>query len=87
MAARDVQYRYTAGQLQFDDIGGVRGHAAPGAVERSWRNANHLLKWRYVDRRPLYRVDAVREYLAGCDKTMKCPQPHNARGDGRAARP
>ena len=59
----------------------------PGALEQWRRDPNHPLKWRYVDGRPLYRVDAVREYLAGCDKTTKRPQPHNARGDGRAARP
>jgi hypothetical protein len=29
----------------------------------------------------------VRDYLAGCDRSTKRPQPHNARGDGRAARP
>ena len=59
----------------------------PGALEQ-WRcRLNHPLKWRYVDGRPLYRVDAVREYLAGCDKTAKRPQPHNAREDDRAARP
>jgi hypothetical protein len=59
----------------------------PGALEQWRRDPNHPLKWRYVDGRPLYRVDAVREYLAGCNKTTKPPQPHNARGDGRAARP
>jgi hypothetical protein len=59
----------------------------PGALELWRRDPNHPLKWRYVDGRPLYRVDAVCEYLAGCDKTTKRPQPHNARGDGRAARP
>jgi hypothetical protein len=59
----------------------------PGALEQWRRDPNHPLKWRYVDGRPLYRVDAVREYLAGCDKITKRPQPHNARGDGRAARP
>ena len=59
----------------------------PGALEQWRRNSNHPLKWRYVDGRPLYRVDAVRDYLAGCDKTTKPPQPHNARGDDRATRP
>ena len=59
----------------------------PGALEQWRRDPNHPLKWRYVDGRPLYRVDAVRDYLAGYDKTTKPPQPHNARGDGRAARP
>jgi hypothetical protein len=58
----------------------------PGALEQWRRNPKHPLKWRYVDGRPLYRVDAVRGYLAGC-KATKRPQPHNARGDGRAARP
>jgi hypothetical protein len=58
----------------------------PGALEQWRRDPNHPLKWRYVDGRPLYRVDAVRDYLARCDKT-KPPQPRNARGDGRAARP
>ncbi|WP_342709570.1 hypothetical protein AAFG13_34660 [Bradyrhizobium sp. B124] len=41
----------------------------PGALEQWRRDPNHLLKWRYVDGRPLYRVDAVRDYLAGCYKT------------------
>jgi hypothetical protein len=59
----------------------------PGALEQWRRDPNHPLKWRYVDGRPLYRVDAVRNYLAGCDKATKRPQLHNARGDGRAARP
>jgi hypothetical protein len=59
----------------------------PGALEQWRRDPNHPLKWRHVDGRPLYRVDAVRDYLARCDKTTKPPQPHNARGDGRAARP
>src|SRR5246500_2623030 len=59
----------------------------PGALEQWRRDPNHPLKWRYVDGRPLYRVDAVRDYVAGCDKTTKPPQPHNARGDGRVARP
>jgi hypothetical protein len=60
----------------------------PGALEQWRRSPNHPLKWRYVDGRPLYRVDAVRDYLAGCDKTTtKQPQPHNAPGGGRAARP
>ncbi|BAC52481.1 blr7216 [Bradyrhizobium diazoefficiens USDA 110] len=59
----------------------------PGALEQWRRNPSHPLKWRYVDGRPLYRVDAVRDYLAKCDKTTKMPQPHNAHGDGRGARP
>ena len=59
----------------------------PGALEQWRRDANHPLKWRYVDGRPLYRVDAVRDYLAGRDKSAKPSRPHNARGDGRAARP
>lgn len=59
----------------------------PGALEQWRRNPNHPLKWRYVDGRPLYRVDAVRDYLAKCDKTTKTPQPHNAHGDVRGARP
>jgi hypothetical protein len=59
----------------------------PGALEQWRRDPDHSLKWRYVDGRPLYRVDAVREYLAGCDKTTKRLQPHNVRGDDRAARP
>ena len=36
----------------------------PGALEQWRRDPNHPLKWRYVDGRPLYRVDAVRGYLA-----------------------
>jgi len=59
----------------------------PGALGQWRRNPNHPLKWRYVDGRALYRVDGVRDYLARCDKTTKPLQPHNARGDGRAARP
>lgn len=59
----------------------------PGALEQWRRDPNHPLKWRYVDGRPLYRVDAVRDYLSGCDKTTKRLQPHNAREDGRAVRP
>jgi hypothetical protein len=59
----------------------------PGALELWRRDPNHPLKWRYVDGRPLYRVDAVRDYLARCDKTTKPSPPHNARGDGRATRP
>lgn len=59
----------------------------PGALEQWRRDPNHPLKWRYVDGRPLYRVDAVRDYLAKCDRTTKTPQPHNAHGDGRGARP
>jgi len=39
----------------------------PGALEQWRRDPNHPLKWRYVDGRPLYRVDAVRDYLSGCD--------------------
>lgn len=59
----------------------------PGALEQWRRDPNHPLKWRYVDGRPLYRVDAVRDYLTRCDKTTKASQPHNARGDGRVTRP
>jgi hypothetical protein len=59
----------------------------PGALEQWRRDPNHPLKWRYVDGRPLYRVDAVRKYLAGCDKTTKPPQPHSVRGDVQGARP
>ena len=59
----------------------------PGALEQWRRNPNHPLKWRYVDGRPLYRVDAVRDYLAECEKTIKRPQPHSAPGGGRATRP
>ncbi|WP_439408521.1 hypothetical protein ACNJX9_09245 [Bradyrhizobium sp. DASA03076] len=59
----------------------------PGALEQWRRDSNHPLKWRYVDGRPLYRVDAVRDYLAKCDKTARTAQTHNAHGDGRGARP
>ena len=59
----------------------------PGALEQWRRDPNHPLKWRYVDGRPLYRVDAVRDYLAGRDKTAKPSRPHSARGDGQATRP
>ncbi|MHC2337003.1 hypothetical protein [Bradyrhizobium sp. USDA 4454] len=59
----------------------------PGALEQWRRDPNHALKWRYVDGRPLYRVDAVRDYLAGSDKISKPIQPHSAREDDRAAQP
>jgi len=59
----------------------------PGALEQWRRDSHHPLKWRYVDGRPHYRADAVRDYLAGCDKPAKRPQPHNARGDDLAAQP
>ena len=59
----------------------------PGALELWRRDPNHPLKWRYVDGRPLYRVDAVRDYLARCDKTTKPSRPHNACGGDRATRP
>lgn len=59
----------------------------PGALDQWRRGPNHPLKWRYVDRRPLYRVDAVRDYLTGCDKPANRPEPHNARGDDQAAQP
>jgi hypothetical protein len=59
----------------------------PGALEQWRRDPNHPLKWRYVDGRPLYRVDAVRYYLASRDKTTKPPQPHSAPEDGRATQP
>ncbi|MBW5437237.1 hypothetical protein FXB41_21520 [Bradyrhizobium canariense] len=59
----------------------------PGALEQWRRDPNHPLKWRYVDGRPLYRVDAVRDYLAKCEKTTKAPRKHNAHGDGRGALP
>jgi hypothetical protein len=59
----------------------------PGALEQWRRDPKHPLKWRYVDGRPLYRVDSVRDYLAGRDQSTRRPQPHNARGDGRAVRP
>ena len=59
----------------------------PGALEQWRRHLSHPLNWRHVDGRPLYRVDAVRDYLAGCDKPVNRPEPHNARGDDRASRP
>lgn len=59
----------------------------PGALEQWRRHPNHALKWRYVDGRPLYRADAVRDYLAGRDKSTKRSQPHSARGDDQAVRP
>jgi hypothetical protein len=59
----------------------------PGALEQWRRDPNHPLKWRYVDGRPLYRVDAVRDYLTRRDRTTRTPQPHNAHGDARGARP
>lgn len=57
----------------------------PGALEQWRRDPNHPLKWRYVDGRPLYRVDAVRDYLARCERIIT--RSHSARGDGRAVRP
>ncbi|WP_082081436.1 hypothetical protein [Bradyrhizobium sp. LTSP857] len=59
----------------------------PGALEQWRRNPSHPLKWRYVDGRPLYRVDAVRDYLAKCDKTTRTPRPRSAHGDVQGARP
>lgn len=59
----------------------------PGALAQWRRDPKHPLKWRYVDGRPLYRVDAVRDYLGKCDRTTRPSQRHNAREDGRAARP
>ncbi|RXG89539.1 hypothetical protein EAS61_27640 [Bradyrhizobium zhanjiangense] len=59
----------------------------PGALEQWRRDPNHPLKWRYVDGRPLYRVDAVRDYLARSNKTTKTPQPHSAHADAPGARP
>ncbi|GLH80711.1 hypothetical protein SSBR45G_56200 [Bradyrhizobium sp. SSBR45G] len=56
----------------------------PGALEQWRRNPDHPLKWRYVDGRPLYRVDAVREYLSR-SSAAKRPQPQNVHEDGRAA--
>ena len=35
----------------------------PGALEQWRRDPDHPLKWRYVDGKPLYRADAVREYM------------------------
>jgi hypothetical protein len=58
----------------------------PGALEQWRRNPNHPLKWRYIDGRPLYRVDAVRDYLADRDRATKPPRRHSARADGRAVR-
>lgn len=58
----------------------------PGALEQWRRNPDHPLKWRYVDGRPLYRVDAVREYLSGCTEATR-PQPRNAHEDGQAIQP
>jgi hypothetical protein len=43
----------------------------PGALEQWRRDPNHPLRWRYVDGRPLYRVDAVRAYLLA---NARCPQ-------------
>lgn len=58
----------------------------PGALEQWRRNPDHPLKWRYVDGRPLYRVDAVREYLSGRTEATH-PQPQNAHEDGQATQP
>jgi hypothetical protein len=59
----------------------------PGALEQWRRDPNHPLKWRYVDGRPLYRVDAVRDYLAKREgPPPKASQPHSAPGDDRAIR-
>lgn len=59
----------------------------PGALEQWRRNPDHPLKWRCIDGRPLYRVDAVREYLAIREKPPMASPRHNAREDGRAVRP
>jgi hypothetical protein len=58
----------------------------PGALGQWRRDPNHPLKRRYVDGRPLYRVDAVRDYLARCNKSTKPLQRHNGHGDGQAVR-
>ncbi|MET4607738.1 surfactin synthase thioesterase subunit [Bradyrhizobium sp. JR4.1] len=40
----------------------------PGALEQWRRHPNHPLKWRHVDGRPIYPIDAVRDHLAKCDE-------------------
>jgi hypothetical protein len=51
----------------------------PGAMEQWRRDPNHPLKWRYVDGRPLYRVDAVRRDCRP-DRFRAAFAPHTAAG-------
>jgi hypothetical protein len=44
----------------------------PGALENWRRNPDHPLKWRKVDGRPLYRLEAVRDYLANKGTMARC---------------
>jgi hypothetical protein len=46
----------------------------PGALELWRRDPNHPLKWQRIDGRPLYRVDAVRAYLAVRDHKKEAPE-------------
>jgi hypothetical protein len=82
-AAFDIDTLPASSNLTAMEVAAAHARSARAVAARS----EPLLKWRYVDGRPLYRVDAVRDYLAGCDKTTKRPQPHNVRGDDQAARP
>lgn len=59
----------------------------PGALEQWRRDPNHPLKWRHVDGRPLYRVEAVRDYLGGRDATAETTEQHNPLGDDGGALP
>jgi hypothetical protein len=36
---------------------------ARGTLEAWRQRPDHALKWEYVDKKPLYRVDAVRNYI------------------------
>ena len=50
----------------------------PGALEQWRRDDTHPLKWRYVDGKPLYRADAVREYMELRNQQTKKRPPRKA---------
>lgn len=50
----------------------------PGALQLWRRDPEHPLKWRLVDGRPLYRVDAVRAFLEGSGAKGKKKPPGKA---------
>lgn len=51
----------------------------PGALQQWRREPDHPLKWMYVDGRPLYRIDAVRQYLATRGTTRGPRESESAR--------
>ena len=50
----------------------------PSALELWRRDPDHALKWRYVDGKPLYRADAVREYMELRNQQTKKGPPRKA---------